>query len=59
MVREGEEVGQVTSSVWAPLMDSVVALAYLKRGHQEPGTVVEAANRRAIVVALSFVSGTL
>src|SRR5207237_3609484 len=52
VLRGGEEVGQVTSSVWSPMVDSVIALAYLKRGHQEPGTVVDAGDRRAIVTSL-------
>jgi folate-binding protein YgfZ len=32
-----EEVGQVTSAAWSPRLQSTIALAYLKRGHQEPG----------------------
>jgi folate-binding protein YgfZ len=53
------EVGQVTSSVRSPRLDEVIALAYLKRGNQEPGlelTVEPATDgRRAVVVALPFI----
>jgi tRNA-modifying protein YgfZ len=52
------EAGQTTSSVRSPSLGQVVALAYLKRGHQEPGTelTVEPAGdgRKAIVSALPF-----
>jgi folate-binding protein YgfZ len=39
--RGEQEVGQVTSSVFSPRLGKSVALAYLRRGHQEPGTAVE------------------
>jgi folate-binding protein YgfZ len=56
---QGEaEVGQVTSSVRSPRLGQVIALAYLKRGHQEPGLQlsVEPATdgRAAVVAALPF-----
>jgi len=54
------EVGQVTSSVRSPRLDHVIALAYLKRGFQEPGLelVVDPATdgRPAIVSALPFIA---
>jgi folate-binding protein YgfZ len=37
----GQEVGQVTSSVASPRLGQAVALAYLKRGSQEPGLALE------------------
>jgi len=40
LFRDGAEVGQVTSSVVSYRLGPI-ALAYLKRGHQEPGTIVE------------------
>jgi folate-binding protein YgfZ len=49
-----EEVGRVTSSVWSPRLSSAIALAYLRRGSQEPGTPVEVeaqGSRRAAEVA--------
>jgi glycine cleavage system T protein len=39
--REGKGVGQVTSSVVSPRHGAAIALAYLRRGSQDPGTVVE------------------
>jgi folate-binding protein YgfZ len=38
---QGKEVGRVTSSVVSPRLGSALGLAYLRRGHQEPGTAVE------------------
>lgn len=39
--RGDEEIGQVTSSVFSPRVGTAVALAFLRRGHQQPGTAVE------------------
>jgi folate-binding protein YgfZ len=38
---QGKEVGRVTSSVYSPRVGTAIGLAYLRRGHQEPGTKVE------------------
>src|SRR5262249_39483021 len=58
VLRDGNEVGQVTSSVVSPRLGAI-ALAYIRRGHQEPGTAVEveadAGQRKAEVAALPFV----
>ena len=55
--RDEEEVGQVTSSVRSPHLGPI-ALAYLRRGSQEPGTRVaveaEDGRRAAEVAALPF-----
>jgi folate-binding protein YgfZ len=60
LFREGKEVGQVTSSVVSPRLGAI-ALAYLRRGSQEPGTVVEvetaAGRRTAEVASLPFSFG--
>jgi folate-binding protein YgfZ len=37
LFKDDKEVGQVTSSVRSPRLEKVIALAYLKRGFQEPG----------------------
>jgi len=50
----GEEVGWVTSSVVSPRLGCAVALAYLRHGHNEPGTAVEVDGRRADVTDLPF-----
>ncbi len=56
-----EEAGQVTSSVQSPRVGGAIALAYLRRGCQAPGTelLVEptTAGRSATVSSLPFVSG--
>jgi folate-binding protein YgfZ len=38
---QGKEVGRVTSSVLSPRLGSAIGLAYVRRGHQEPGTMLE------------------
>ena len=57
LFQEGAEIGQVTSSVDSFRLGPI-ALAYLKRGHQTPGTIVEldpaADGRKASVCALPF-----
>jgi len=41
LLRNGEEVGVVTSSVLSPRIGGAIGLAYLRRGHQEAGLAVE------------------
>lgn len=57
LFRGAAEVGQVTSSAVSPRL-GVIALAYVRRGSQEPGTVVEVdavdGRRAGEVVALPF-----
>jgi folate-binding protein YgfZ len=59
LYREGKEVGRVTSSVHSMRLDGAIGLAYVRRGHQEPGTAVEVEvggeRRPAEVSALPFV----
>jgi folate-binding protein YgfZ len=56
LVHDGAEAGQVTSSAWSPHLKQVVALAYLRRGHQKPGTELTVAppeaGRKAVVSLL-------
>ena len=51
------EAGQVTSSVVSPRLGPI-ALAYIRRGHQEPGTKVEVemtgGRRSGVVSSLPF-----
>ena len=58
--RDGKEVGRVTSSVHSPRLGTAIALAYIRRGNQEPGTAVEVdvggERRPAVVSALPFIS---
>src|SRR5262249_129642 len=58
LLHNGAEAGQVTSSVFSPRHGQVIALAYLKRGAQEPGTPLtvewESDGRTAVVSALPF-----
>jgi folate-binding protein YgfZ len=52
------EVGQVTSSVESPRLGQAIALAYIRRGSQEPGTKLTiepvAAGRQGVVRTLPF-----
>jgi tRNA-modifying protein YgfZ len=56
--RDGKEVGRVTSSTPSPRFGTI-ALAYIRRGNQEPGTAVEVevqgTRRPATVSALPFI----
>jgi folate-binding protein YgfZ len=54
LLQNEQEVGQVTSSVASPLVGSAIALVYLKRGSQAPGTALEVEWRRATVVQPPF-----
>jgi tRNA-modifying protein YgfZ len=58
LYRDGKEVGRVTSSLVSPRFETAIGLAYLRRGHQEPGTVLEVEvkgeRRRAEVASLPF-----
>jgi folate-binding protein YgfZ len=56
IVREGKEVGHVTSSVFSPRTGQVLALAYLRRGNTDPGTSVEIGRREGTVATLPFPS---
>jgi folate-binding protein YgfZ len=57
LYRDGKEVGRVTSSVVSPALGAI-ALAYVRRGSQEPGTAVEVEvqgqRRPALVSSLPF-----
>jgi aminomethyltransferase len=41
LVRDGADVGRVTSACWSPALGRPLALGYVKRGTYEPGTAVE------------------
>ena len=57
---DGKEVGRITSAVLSPALGVALALGFLRREHQEPGTRVEVgegdAPLSAEVVALPFYS---
>jgi tRNA-modifying protein YgfZ len=53
LLRDGAEVGVVTSSVQSPRLGAPLALGYIRRGHQDPGWRLEADTpdgRRAVEV---------
>jgi glycine cleavage system aminomethyltransferase T len=50
---DGKEAGHVTTAVVSPRLGPI-ALAYVRRGHSEPGTAVEVGGAPAIVVSLPF-----
>jgi glycine cleavage system T protein len=58
LFRADKEVGHITSSAVSPSLGQTVALAYVRRGSHEPGTVLdveaEGGRRAAEVVSLPF-----
>jgi folate-binding protein YgfZ len=60
LYKDGNEVGQVTSAVRSPLLGQDIGLAYLKRGHWDPGNVLttapDASGPSVTVAALPFIS---
>jgi tRNA-modifying protein YgfZ len=58
LYRDGLEIGRVTSSIRSPRLGTAIGLAYVRRGHQEPGTRLEVdvtgARHPAVVSALPF-----
>ncbi|QDU23004.1 YgfZ/GcvT domain-containing protein [Urbifossiella limnaea] len=52
LLRDGQEVGVVTSSCHSPRLGAPVALGYLKWKHQDAGTVMEAGGRPVEVLGL-------
>ena len=59
LLREGKEVGRVMSNVASSRLRGVIGLAYVRRGSQEPGTVLEVdvngEKQQSEVVGLPFV----
>jgi aminomethyltransferase len=59
LVREGREIGEVTSSCVSPTLAKTIALAYLRREVSEPGTKLDfPSGTFAEVVALPFYQRT-
>ena len=56
LIREGEEVGWITSAVWSPARKSVIALGYARRGCWDPGSEVAVGEMQvaARIVPLPF-----
>jgi tRNA-modifying protein YgfZ len=42
LFKDGQEVGVITSSTLSPRLGAPLALGYVRRGHQEPGTRLDA-----------------
>ncbi|MFQ5795808.1 MAG: YgfZ/GcvT domain-containing protein, partial [Candidatus Bipolaricaulia bacterium] len=45
--KEDQEIGWITSSIYSPALDRPIALAYIRRGHNDPGTPVVVRNAEA------------
>ena len=50
-----KEAGQTTSSVWSPKLESVIALAYIRRNFQDAESLQTEDGRQTKVVELPFV----
>jgi folate-binding protein YgfZ len=48
---DGRDIGRVTSVVWSPALDTVIALGFVHRDYAAPGTRVEAVTTRGAAVA--------
>jgi folate-binding protein YgfZ len=49
---DGKTVARITSVAYSPQLDATLALAYLRRGHERPGTILATDTATAEVVAL-------
>ncbi|MFO0937909.1 MAG: glycine cleavage T C-terminal barrel domain-containing protein [Gemmataceae bacterium] len=52
LTRDGQDVGVITSSIDSPRLGAPVALGYIKRGHQEPGTKLDANGQSVEVLGM-------
>lgn len=55
VIVDGRNVGTVTSAVHSPTLDAPIALAIVKRPHNEPGRIVEVDGNSVEVVTIPFV----
>jgi folate-binding protein YgfZ len=53
---DGKTVGRVTSAAWSPRLGAPLALAYVRRGHETPGTPLTSRMGQAEVVAIPIAS---
>lgn len=53
LTRDGKGAGVVRSVAWSPRRESTIALAYVKRDHYDPGTIVEVDGHPATVEPLT------
>lgn len=51
ILKENQEVGWITSSVYSPRLQQAIALGYLRRESQEPGTTVAIETREGVMEA--------
>jgi tRNA-modifying protein YgfZ len=51
---DGKPAGKITSGAWSPKLAAPLALAFLKRGHHEPGAKLESLARTGEVINLSI-----
>jgi len=56
VLQAGKEVGLITSAAFSPRVGSAIALAYLRRGHDQVGTLVQVDAQSAQVTSLPFVT---
>ena len=59
LFRDGKEIGRVTTSLLSPRLGAI-GLAYIRRGSQEPGTIleVEAEGKRQVAEVATLPFGT-
>ena len=55
---DGKEIGRVTSATYSPILESPIALGYVRYEYLSPGTAVKAGDVPGTVSALPFVRGS-
>jgi glycine cleavage system aminomethyltransferase T len=49
---DGNVVARITSSIYSPRLEAPLALAYVRRGMETPGTVLESEQGKQTVIDL-------
>jgi folate-binding protein YgfZ len=57
LTRDGQEVGIVTSSTFSPRLNAPLAIGYVKRGHQERGTKLQAGDQPVEILGYPPLAG--
>lgn len=56
LLADGQVVGHVTSATWSPRLGATLALAMVRRGHNDPGARLECGGQAAEVIATPAVA---
>ena len=59
LMRDGVEVGVVTSSIYSPRWEAPIAIGYVKRGLQERGTLLSAGQQTVSITGQYSMSAAI